>query len=822
MKHLTYSIIPEGNKVSDHIQVLSVMTAFLIFIMASFTSAEVVTFENNWDDSGINLVAQDASSVDVVFSMSAMEITDISINGEMMQNVSVSGVILPNDAGAPNLPGLSRYIALPEGAKAELIIEDRRVEVFHNMNIAPAFVIPREDDDSPLRYEKNMAIYSKDAYYPAEAVGLSELSEIRGVDVVMLGITPFRYNPVSKDLEVYTDIRIRVNFIGGNGYFGEDRLRSRWWDPVLEQNLLNYQSLPEMDYNRSYSTDETDVEYLIIVPDNPIFVSWADSLKNWRNQQGIKTGITTISEIGGNNYTLIENYINNAYLNWDPPPVAVLLLSDYLNTSGSYGITAPYYSYYIGYTCVSDNFYADRTGNDLPDIALARICAQDNTDLNRAISKMLAYERTPPVSTGFYSNPVVAGGWQTERWFILCDEVIYGYLANVHGKTPVREYAIYSGTPGSTWSSNSNTYMIVDYFGPSGYGYIPSTPAHLTDWGGDATRVNTDIMNGCFILQHRDHGSPSGWSEPYYRIEHVSMLTNTMFPFVFSHNCCTGQFDQADLCFAEVFHLHQSGALGLIAATETSFSFVNDTYAWGMYDYLWPDFDPGYGVTTDINFKPAFANASGKHYLAASSWPYNPSNKDETYYLFHHHGDAFLEFYSEVPSALTVSHNSTIQSTETSFSVTANNGSLIGLSVDDVLLGSAPGTGSPVSIDISPLSVSDTLKVVVTKSNYYRYTAHVPCIPSGPQAPPENVDDLVISLLGSHVVLDWTPVVEDTLGNPITVSYYVIYRSPDDPMFEPTSTDSIGSVTPPNSNYLDMNALQDPKQFYNVKAVVNP
>jgi hypothetical protein len=297
-------------------------------------------------------------------------------------------------------------------------------------------------------------------------------------------------------------------------------------------------------------------------------------------------------------------------------------------------------------------------------------------------------------------------------------------------------------------------------------------------------------------------------------------MTNTMCPYVFSVNCCTGEFDQTDPCFAEVFHLQQGGALGVLAATETSYSFVNDTYAWGMYDYFWPDFDPGYGVTTDINFKPAFANASGKHYLAASSWPYNPTNKDETYYLFHHHGDAFMEFYSEVPSNLTVSHNSIIQNTATSFSVTADSGALIGLSADNLLLGSATATGSPVSIDVTPPAVGDTMKVVVTKSNYNRYTANVLCVPSGPPSPPERVDDLVISRIGPHVTLDWSPVVQDTAGYPITVSYYVIYRSPDDPMFVPTPADSIGNVVPPATSYLDSNAFREPKNFYNVKAVV--
>ena len=49
----------------------------------------------------------------------------------------------------------------------------------------------------------------------------------------MLGITPFQYNPVTKELIVYRDIKVEVEFIGGNGHFGADSFRSRWWDPIL-------------------------------------------------------------------------------------------------------------------------------------------------------------------------------------------------------------------------------------------------------------------------------------------------------------------------------------------------------------------------------------------------------------------------------------------------------------------------------------------------------------------------------------------------------------------------------------------------------------
>jgi hypothetical protein len=96
---------------------------------------------------------------------------------------------------------------------------------------------------------------------------------------------------------------------------------------------------------------------------------------------------------------------------------------------------------------------------------------------------------------------------------------------------------------------------------------------------------------------------------------------------------------------------------GILAASETSYSFVNDTYIWGMYDNMWPQFMPAYGAMyEERGILPAFGNCAGKYFLQQSSWPYNTENKEVTYYLFHHHGDAFLTLFSEVPQQLAVNH----------------------------------------------------------------------------------------------------------------------------------------------------------------------
>lgn len=689
----------------------------------------VVNYPDAFYDRGFDISSQSSEGVTITFSIDQFTLTDKLINGDNLKTIQLPGNFLPNNFGAPDLPGSGKYIAIPAGASAKLKINNIRTESFTNIDIAPAPRIPKVTEVGPLDYQKDMSIYSQNVFYPVKPVSLSSPQKIRGVDVVLLGITPFQYNPVTKELIVYRDIEVEIEFNGGNGQFGDNRLRSRWWDPILKDALFNSSSLPTITYssnNSKIQSDTSNFEYIIICPDDPIFIQWADTIRIWRTRQGIISGVMPLSTIGGNNANVIESFIDHAYNNWTIPPSAILFLGDY-GTSGNNSIISPEWNNY----CISDNLYADVDGDDLPDISTARITARDTAELAHMIGKFLSYERNPPTNQAFYDNPVTAMGWQTERWFQLCSEIINGFWEYGLGKNPVRENAIYSGTPGGTWSTNANTQIIVDYFGPTGLGYIPDNTAHLTDWGGDATRINNDINSGAFMLQHRDHGGVTGWGEPDYSNSDLAGLTNNDLVYVFSINCLTGKFNDGNECFAEAFHRHQYGALGIMAATEVSYSFVNDTYVWGMFDDMWPEFMPAYGAppTHSDNILPAFANSAAKYFLQQSSWPFNPQNKEVTYYLFHHHGDAFSTVYSEMPQYLTVVHDPILYSGVNFFTVTADTGALISLTVNDEIIGLDYGTGGPLNIPIIAQMPGNNMLVTITKQNYYRYEQYVPIIP---------------------------------------------------------------------------------------------
>lgn len=440
----------------------------VILLTAALFSQKLV-YEDSWGPQGFNITKSAGSEVSLIHSIREFTMNKVEINGETFTTIQLSGVFLPNNEGAPDLPGSARYIAIPQGAKASFTIVDSRKEVYKNIDIAPASNIPIDIDSTPLYYKKDQEIYSKDEYFPVSPVIISDPAKIRGVDVVLVGITPFQYNPVSKELIVYRDLKVEVTFEGGNGRFGEDRLRNEHWDRILKNIIINSSVLEDVEYIHTTSAKGIDYEYIIICPDDPTFINYANQLKDFRTKQGIRTGVVTITEVGGNTEAAIENYINNAYNTWSIPPSAVLILADYGLEGTSGTIFCPRFmdTYY---PMVSDNFYADvdtSDGKALPEIVFGRIVSQNEAHLQTMVSKIINYETSPPTDADFYNKPITALGWQTERWFQICSEALGGFMRNELGKTPVRINEVYDGNPTvDPWSSALNTSQVTDYFGP--------------------------------------------------------------------------------------------------------------------------------------------------------------------------------------------------------------------------------------------------------------------------------------------------------------------------------------------------------------------
>jgi hypothetical protein len=728
-------------------KLLPVALAFvLLTFFGSLTMAQTFDYPIKGKQ-GFNLTEKTRDCLHISYNVGQVTLNQLNYRGEEMSEVAIKAIAIPNEAGKPNLPGESRMMAIPQGATATLRVVSIEKETLHNVNIAPALRIQSENEEPDMNYVKDLSVYNKNAFYPAEPFIMGN-SYIRGVDAVTVSITPFQYNPVTKDLVVYTNVELAVEFEGGNGHFGEDRLRSPYWDPILAAELLNYDQLPVIDYEARMQEwlrdDKTGAEYLIITPNNDAWAEYANQLKEYRTRQGILTEVYRLDEMPATSTSQMKSWFHNAYNTWEIAPVAVCLLGDHGTNMGQY-IPAEIVTHPYEGTCITDNRYADAVGNDnLPDMVFSRLIAETPDQLPVFVGKQIEYEYTNPnMDPSFYTRPITALGWQTERWFQLCSEVFGGYMRQ-HGYDTNRINCIYMGTPGNSWSSNQNTYMVVNYFGPNGVGYIPASPSELGDWNNGTPELVVQAVNqGSFWLQHRDHGLETGWGEPAVRNSHVSQMNNVgKLPFVMSINCLTGKFNYHEDCFCEAwmrrtYNGENAGAVGVLCPTETSYSFVNDAYVWGVYDLFDGDFLPTYGPYADNtgNWMPAFGNVAGKYFLAQSNWPYNTESKDITYTMFTAHCDAFLRIYTQVPQVMDVTHPEAVIAGLGEINITAPEGCMISLVKEDEvegweILAVATATGDPQTIEFEPQLPPTEINLVITGQNYLRYEAVIGVLPA--------------------------------------------------------------------------------------------
>ncbi len=573
--------------------------------------------------------------------VAGLAIKEVRENGNVYRRLHLPVSGTTTQVGKPELPTFGRFLALPQGAKVQVEILEATSETLSDVLVYPAQE-PQADDPAIQEppFVLDEAFYEADTLYPGQVVTVDETKMLRGCPVTAVRFYPFQYNPARRELTAYSHLRVRVRFVGGQGFSINPRYRADSFETLYQRLLLNYEQLGAPQFSAAPDSPSGAV-YLIIT--HPNFQTAADSLAAFRNTQGIDTEVRNTNDTGAT-AAAIQAYIQNAYDTWSPAPEFVLLFGDHewipTNYSGSTA-TDLYY-----FTVDGSDYYPDIHGGRIPVDALA--------DAQRVVDNIINYDQNPITDPAFYDNLSLAAYFQDDnlngyedRRFVLTSEDIRDYLLT-QGYNPQRIYY----TSSSVNPTNYNNTYYAD-----GEPLPPDLLRPGFAWDGDAADISNAINAGRFILNHRDHGAQWGWGDPYYHINDVLALTNgNKLPVVFSVNCQTGWFDSTtyDPTFAEAWLRNPNGgAIGVVAATRTSYSGYNDWMALGFYDAIWP------GLLGYDN--PAFARPEyrmgavldyGKFAMEAlwgDPWGYQQLEFE----LFHYFGDPVMQIRIAPPGGPT-------------------------------------------------------------------------------------------------------------------------------------------------------------------------
>lgn len=694
---------------------------------------------------GLSIESSTATGISLHYSIQEFGLTNIN-NGMMKgQEIILKGQLGMNAEGHPNLPVVNRYIAVPQGATVSLQYKENASTTIQDVDLLPAMPAMTDLDEELPPLRRDASIYGIDAPYPSKNIVVSNPLQIRCLDVVMLSITPFRYNPVRRTLEVIYDIDIAVRFEGGNGQFGESRYFNPDWRHILNGLVINSEMLPTANYydliHSTSGRDEEGAEYLIITTNSASALAWADTLKAFRTKQGILTKVVTTTECGGNNPDVIRNYIINAYNTWDVPPAAVLLFGGWYGNSG----IKPFYHTTIQGTYnpqryYTDYPYCDMNGDSIADVALSRVTARNAMEYKTFVTKTIEYESHPYTDPAYYDRPILTTGHEANKWFLLHTQALNGFYRNVLDKHPTNLYMVHSGSiPDTAWSTGTNIDLLVSTFGSNGLNYIPDDVSELNDWvsKADSTPLINALNEGAFLTVYRGHSNYNAWWFPtfkYYTLDNVVNAPNT---YVLSVSCSCGIFTNSPRGMVESFCLKEDGGgIGGIGANALTHSYFNDILGWGIYDCMWPEFLPDLGSISAPDFiRPAFVLAEAKnyldyHYFLPEWWP---GVEASTKHIFGCTGETYLNLYTEVPQPLQVTHGLYMTAGATGYTVTAEQGAVICLSQGNQIIGVAQSNGQPHTFAMPNMQEGEHFILTATKQNHFRYEYEIGVVTdSGP------------------------------------------------------------------------------------------
>jgi hypothetical protein len=644
---------------------------FALATLAAAASAEWIDFGLDGSAATLNVIESSPQGMILEVTLPGVELLEQLENGIFYSILNIPGTTPAAVAeGYPMLPTLSFLAAIPaSGGVTITVLENEAVDLGYHM-IFPMQPIPADNSYEAIPFTVEPAAYYS-GIYPAEQSACIVDGLLRGVTLGRMSITPFSWNAETGLLTASRRIRVSVEFQGAVNL--DQRLNSRFWQPVFNQVLVNADILPEplMTLNaegcnpiKAFSrrqADAIDAADLLIIAGDDFVDTLMDAFIDIKMDQGY---LTAVVAAGTWTTTEIKNYIQDAYDNWTIPPSFVLFVGD------NEDIPA-----YYANSIYSDNRYLCVDGSDyIADIFHGRFVTGTDT-YPMVEAKSLKWQFDPIMDADFWGNVLCAGYLQTtssgstvaQRWFCFTCETVRDTYMNIYGKTVQREYTKLTTAQPPYYYRNDL---------PSAGQQVPLDIV----WDGDAAGILASINDGVFLVQHRDHGGETGWGDPYFTTSHFSGIANgEETPLVFSINCLTGKFMwTGGECFAEQLICRDDGAVAVIAATAVSYSYFNDYVCYGMY----------YSFNDEYTSPPfSYTNPSGG-YLGGQTLmngmlemqaaaPFNPYGAWEAYAedewdLFHFFGDPTLDLRTDVPHDLTVDAplNLAAGATQAAFTVT--------------------------------------------------------------------------------------------------------------------------------------------------------
>ena len=548
------------------------------------------------------------------FSLDSYELKDVTIDGQTFKKPVIPFGGLKSDEGDPTLPTITTFYQVAPNKSYAINVNVISSEWINNVDILPHQTWEKSSDETSDLFKRNIELYTSDMKYPENQGEVSNTFVFRDIPVVKASITPFKYYPLSRRLEIITSADIELIEVDEIEPVQTPEQISRVFEPLYEALVVNYnRSTNDDDYQRP--------SILYILPSNSSnLMANLEILFDWRHRSGYVVNYVSTSTTG-NSSSSIKNYISNAYSTWDDPPEYIALVGD---ANGSYSIPT-YFETLSSYNGEGDHPYSQLVGNDiLPEVIIGRLSFSSTTELATIINKTVQYESNPYLSQNWFHSASLVGDASTSGVSCVITSENIKELMEYHGYDDVR--TIYNSP-------------------------FPS-------------QMVADLNAGLTFFNYRGYYGVSGFNSG-----NINSLSNGFkLPIATVITCGTGSFSSGT-SLSETFvragtPTQPKGAVASIGtATIGTHTMFNNAVDMGFY----------YGVFVDELETAGAALARGKLNLYLN-YPDNPNNWVTIFTHWNNLiGDPALQMWTDTPQSFTVTHENIISSGTNFYDVEVTN-----------------------------------------------------------------------------------------------------------------------------------------------------
>lgn len=554
------------------------------------------------------------------------------------------------------------------------------------LSIVPEPMIDSETNDHLLATEsRNSKTTESHGIWIPQSLAIAMPSQFyRGYGFIPIQLSPIQYNEDEQIVRINYEFTIDIF----QTTFSEGSLKSKAND-IVKLNISedddffdNYiVATPSFKnkINKQRVVSDGDISpspikfgYLILTTRHHL--NAASKLAKWKTLLGYD--VKTVSKTKAWTQSEIESSIQS-YKNENQYFYYLLLIGDETQLPP---ITL-YHPDPLSKNYVSDFPYACMDGEtDLtPDIYYGRIPTSDGNESADLVEKIITYEKTPPTNQKFYksafhaaefeetdnnTNITLLPGEEARMFVYTSEEASIAMNKNCNFEIS-RIYRAHDFVYPKLWSSIyvGDDKKIPDYLLKPGF-----------VWNGSKDNIVSRINSGIVYGLYRGHGKTSGWGTRInMQTTDLSKLSNTdQYPIIFSITCLTGAYNKDTQCFAkQILTQKKSGASGVIASTEVSYSGKNDLLTGLLLRSIWPKsnleiyprslreysdkFDTAIDISENSLRSPKSQLGKALNYATNSFilfYSLYDTNALLTRRIFHCFGDPSMEIHNEIPKTI--------------------------------------------------------------------------------------------------------------------------------------------------------------------------